>query len=303
MNTSDRPEGPVPAWHPASPPALATPAAEVWDETPDIGPPPAKILNARVVWRAARRHWWQILVLWTVLSAGLLALAYTKIQTSYEATSWLIVRSSTPRIFEQSSNMMGDFNRYQRTQVDLVTSSDVLGDTLTRHPELAALPLLRGSEDPESDIRRLLRVQIRPDTNLITVGASSENKNEAVIIVDAVVEAYLKAANNWSSSESNDQIERLNEEARKLKIEIDGKKKKIKHLAQLLGNVDPTVLKDQGKMSLERFQQFLNVCDNARIRRMELESEWKRPGGLPGPRFPSRSSLSKSRRDFSNCRR
>src|SRR5580704_2787909 len=99
MSASDRPESSIPAWHPASPPALASTAAEVWDETPDLGPPPAKMLNAKVVWRAARRHWWQILVLWTLISAGLLGLAYTKIKTSFDATAWLIVRASTPRIF------------------------------------------------------------------------------------------------------------------------------------------------------------------------------------------------------------
>src|SRR5690348_3283017 len=98
MSTSDRSEGPAPAWQHASPPALRT--AESWDEVPDLGPPPAKILSAKIVWRAARRHWWQILFLWIVLSAGLMTLAYLKIKTSYTATALLIVRSTTPRIFE-----------------------------------------------------------------------------------------------------------------------------------------------------------------------------------------------------------
>jgi polysaccharide biosynthesis transport protein len=258
MSASDHPESSTPAWHPASPPALASKAAEVWDEAPDLGPPPAKMLNAKVVWRAARRHWWQILVLWTVLSAGLLGLAYTKIKTSFDATAWLIVRPSTPRIFEQTSSM-GDFGRYQKTQVDLVTSPDVLGDTLTRHPELAALPLLRGSDDPEAEIRRMLKVQIRPDTNLITVSLSSEDKTEAVAIVDAVVEAYLKAANNWATTESQEQIARLEEEARKLKVEIDGKKTKLRNLVASLGTIDLNLLKDQGRVSLERFQGFLRA--------------------------------------------
>ena len=272
MSTSDRPEGSMPAWHPASPPALVSTASEVWDETPDIGPPPAKMINAKVVWRAARRHWWQILLLWSVLSAGLLALAYTMIKTSYDATSWLIVRTSTPRIFEQSSSI-GDFGRYQKTQVDLVTSPDVLSDTLARNPGLVALPLLRGTNDPEAELRRQLRVQIRPDTNLIMVSLSSEDKREAGLIVDAVVESYLMAAKNWASDESMQQIARLKEEERKLEVEIKAKKTKLQTLVETLGNIDPAQLKDQAKISVERFQRFQDSLDGAKLERIRLESE------------------------------
>jgi polysaccharide biosynthesis transport protein len=272
MNTSDHPEGPMPAWPPASPPALASTTSEVWDEIPDLGPPPAKMLNAKVVWRAARRHWWQILLLWSLLSGALVALAAARIKTSYDATSWLIVRTSTPRIFDQNSST-ADFGRYQKTQVDLVTSPDVLGDTLARHPEIAALPLLHGSDDPEAEIRRLLRVAIRPDTNLITVSLSSEDKDEAVAIVDAVVEAYLLAANDWVAQETKEQITRLNEEARKIKVEIDAKRANLRRLVLSAGSVDAGQLKDQGKVSLERFQTFLSRSDEMRFRRIDLEAQ------------------------------
>src|SRR5437764_14497834 len=95
MSTSDRPGAHVPAWQPAPPPAIAQ---ETWDEGHESGPPPAKLLNARVVWRAARRHWWQILILWAAGSAGSMALAYNKIKTSYEATALLAIKTSS-RIF------------------------------------------------------------------------------------------------------------------------------------------------------------------------------------------------------------
>jgi uncharacterized protein involved in exopolysaccharide biosynthesis len=94
---------------------------------------------------ALRRHWWWLLGVWLLASVGLMAYAFPK--TTFKATAWLIVRASTPRIFEQTSSI-GDFGRYQKTQVDLITSPDVLGDALTRHPELAGLPLMRGSPDP-----------------------------------------------------------------------------------------------------------------------------------------------------------
>src|SRR3954471_5199839 len=94
MNAPDRPDGPLmPAWPPASPPALPAPGG--WEEPPgsDDAPPP-RGFNARVVARAARRYWWQILILWVAGSVGLGTMAYYKIKTSYDATAWLEIRNA-----------------------------------------------------------------------------------------------------------------------------------------------------------------------------------------------------------------
>lgn len=281
MNTSDRSAESAPAWQPhAAPPALKT--SEPWEEVPDLGPAPAKMLNVKLVLRAARRHWWQILMLWILLSAGLMALAYTKIKTSYTATAMLIVRSTTPRIFDLGNSGIGDFGRYQKTQVELVTSSDVLGDTLAKHPELGALEALRGLSDPEAEVRRLLHVQIRPDTNLINVAMTSENREEAKQIVDAVVEAYLKAANTWANDESHQQIKRLQDEEQRLKNQIGAKRTALTNLVADLGDPDPNALRDQGKVSMERFQNYLANWDAVRLERIHLESELESARVLAG---------------------
>jgi capsular exopolysaccharide synthesis family protein len=243
------------------------------DEVADLGSPSAKLLNFKLILRAARRHWWQILVLWILLSGGLMALAYVKIKASYTATSLLEVKSTTLRIFDTLSTAGGDFGRYQKTQVELVTSPDVLGVALSKHPELAALESLRGASDPEAEIRRLLQVQIRPDTNLITVSMASEDRNEAVSIVDAVVAAYLAANQNWSGQETTIQIKRLKEETQKLETENSKNRATLINLVKRIGTVDPNALRDQGKVSLERFQNYLANLDAVRLERVHLESE------------------------------
>jgi capsular exopolysaccharide synthesis family protein len=244
------------------------------DEVADLGAPSAaKLLNFKLILRAARRHWWQILVLWILLSGGLMALAYVKIKANYTATALLEVKSTTLRIFDTLSTAGGDFGRYQKTQVELVTSPDVLGVALSKHPELAALESLRGVNDPEAEIRRLLLVQIRPDTNLITVSMASEDKTEAVSIVDAVVAAYLAANQNWAGEETRIQIKRLLEESRRLDIENASKRTTLLNLARKIGTVDPVALRDQGRVSLERFQNYLANLDAVRLERLHLESE------------------------------
>jgi succinoglycan biosynthesis transport protein ExoP len=274
MKTSDHPDQPLPAWQPAPPPALRT--AEPWDEMAEAGAhaPAGRGFNARIVWRAARRHWWQILLLWTTLSGGLMYLAYDKIKTSYTATVWLIVRSNSPRIFagDQGGGGSDNLTRYQKTQVELVTSPDVLGNTLAKHPDLTKQPILRGSDDPEAEIRKALSVTVKVDTSLITVAMSSEDPAEAKAIVEAVAESYLAEANNWASEESRAQVERLKKEVEKLDVSVDAKQEKLRKLVQKVGNVDPSDLKDQNRLSMERFNGFVAHLDAARLQRMELES-------------------------------
>jgi uncharacterized protein involved in exopolysaccharide biosynthesis len=235
-------------------------------------PSPAAHPRVRGIRTALRRHWKWMLGAWLLVTIGLMSYVFLSSKTQYDATSWLIVRASTPRIFDSSSST-SDFGRFQKTQVDLVTSPDVLGDALARHPEIAALPLLHGSDDPEAEIRRRMKVAIRPETNLIVVSLSSEDKDEAVAIIDAVVEAYLLAANDWVAQETKEQLTRLNEEARKLKVEIEAKRANLRRLVLGAGNVDVGRLNDQGKVSLERFQKFLGRLDDIKLRRIDLEAQ------------------------------
>jgi succinoglycan biosynthesis transport protein ExoP len=271
MKTSDQSDKPMPAWQPAPLPALRT--AEAWDEMAEAAHAPAgRSFNTRVILRAARRHWWQILILTCAMSAGLMALAYNKIKTSYNATVWLIVRPNATRIFANAGSDEAGLGRYQKTQVELVTSPDVLSNALARHPELAKLSIMEGTEDPESEIRKVLVVQIRPETNLIMVSMASENKEEAKAIVEAVTESYLAAANTWASEESQKQIQRLKAEREKLANTIEIKKRKLKGLVEKVGDIDPADLSNQRRVSAERYQGYLTHLDAVRLNRMQLES-------------------------------
>src|SRR4051794_23295480 len=120
MNTPDHPAGPVPAWPPA--PLPAVPPLASWDEPPpEAAPPPAKAITPQTVARAARRHWWQILLIWGVGSAVLMALAYTLVKPSYDAVAWLQVNPPPPQVIgpwvATTSN-----EGHMETQVQLIAS-------------------------------------------------------------------------------------------------------------------------------------------------------------------------------------
>src|SRR5690348_2870214 len=90
MDTIDRPDSNVPARYPADSPrtpagiaamsrdlAVATPAAALPQVTP------------RVLLRGLGRHWWKIMLFWSVLSIPLIFLIWALVEPTYEASSLL----------------------------------------------------------------------------------------------------------------------------------------------------------------------------------------------------------------------
>ena len=260
------------AWGPP-PPAVPAPV-ETWDDPPDAGPAGANPFQVKVIWKALGRYWWQILLLWAVGSAGALALARAKIRTNYDATAWLIVRSSAPGIFGNAGTQgSSDFLRFMKTQVELVTSPDVLKAALAKHADLMGLPRLAGAEDPEATIRGALNVQIRQDTNLFTVSMPSPDPAEARRIVDAVVDSYLDETNRWAIEQAEGQINRLREEARIKENEIRSGEEKLRKLVDSLGTVDAEALRDRERTSLAQFGRYLEEGQRLQLERIGLEGE------------------------------
>ena len=186
--------------------APAPAAAGAWEE-PAAEPPPPRAFPARVMARALRHYWWQILLLWGASSAALIALAYARVRPSYDAIAWLEVKPPPKELFGGSMSS-GDQTQMMETQVQLITSPDVLG-AAAKDPKVADLDRIRLARDAEAELRQAVRVQIMPRTTLINVFMSSPSPQEAARIVNAVVEAYDKTARSWTDSRAQDQIREL----------------------------------------------------------------------------------------------
>src|SRR5262245_39218774 len=120
MPTPQRPDGELAPWTPAPVAAKSMPA--VWEDPAIEAGVPPRMFSPKVILRAFRRHWWRMLAIWTISSAGLMYLAYTKIRPVYEAVSWLNVEPAGRGVLAQTGGSSADFGPYLETQVLLVTS-------------------------------------------------------------------------------------------------------------------------------------------------------------------------------------
>src|SRR3954462_264859 len=113
---------------------VATTVAAGWEEPAEAAAGP-RVFRVRMVMRALRHYWWQILLLWGAASAGLVVLAYTRVRPSYDAIAWLEVKPPPKELFG-GSLASGDQAQMMETQVQLITSPDVLS-AAAKDPKVA----------------------------------------------------------------------------------------------------------------------------------------------------------------------
>ena len=236
-------------------------------------PPPSPGFNPKIILSAIRRHWWQILLLWSVGSAVLVTLVYYKVKPTYEAIAWLEVEPTTRSLMAQSY-MIKDFEPFLETQVLLVESPDVLSAAL-QDPKVSSLPQVINSLDPEADLRKDINVAIQKGTHLIFVTMNTENASHGPTIVNAVIDAYRKSASTWSDSDMQDQVTRLQGLRKQFMGEVEKYKQQLLDLGRKRDSVDAVVTDGSGTkeaVTLEEYRQFRQRLAEVRMARYGAEA-------------------------------
>lgn len=201
-------------------------------------PPSAQpLLNVRVLVRGVLRHRWWILLVWIVGSALGLAFAYVYLEPKYEAVSIIQVDPVVSNPFTTQHVGGGRDGTFLETQRQLITSGNTLL-AAAEDPKIVGFPIIRESTDVLMALRRALDVRIVPNSSLIQVSMRSRNSEEAAAVVNAVVNAYLKADAERSANVNRQQIDRLTEFSKQLKAQVEERRKAWLELAAR-GNAEP----------------------------------------------------------------
>ena len=280
MDTPDRPEGALTPWSPSPPASPVTLASPAWAD--GIDPPTPKLFSVRTALRALRRHWWHILAIWAVGSAGLSYLAYTKVKPSFDAVSYIEVEPAAKSFIANINGGTTEaLQTYIETQVILVTSPDVVTEAL-RDPNIARLPRVASSLDPEIDLRKEIAVVPQKGTHVILVRMSGENSAEVTAIVNAIVGAYLAKSKTWTDQEVSAQIDQLKTMKLKYEKEVTALRDKMKALLVKGGeaNFAPGGKDDRdaetgGKLrvSVEEFRRLRQNLADLVIRKKTAEAQ------------------------------
>jgi capsular exopolysaccharide synthesis family protein len=184
----------------------------------------------RIMIRGARRYWWLVLMLWLVLSASIGVGIYLYVKPSYRALSLLRVDPAVTDLYDVGRARNESLDPFLQTQVQLITSPNVLTAAGT-NPKAAVLERIQKAGDVVQELRKVVNVSVIPGTYLIEVAMTSPNSYEAATLVNAVVDSFMEANNEWSDGMTRVQIRNLEAYNAELKNQTDELERKLKALA------------------------------------------------------------------------
>jgi capsular exopolysaccharide synthesis family protein len=195
-------------------------------------------INPRAFLRGLIRHWWQILLVWLVVSAPVLCLIYNFVEPTFEAFSILRIEPVQRSLYETSKQEESrSVTPYLQTQVSLITCDRVLGDAM-RSSEIIDLPVIKSFGDPKNNLRKAMLVEIVKDAYLIRVALGLSDGNQAASIVNAVVTSYLAYNSEFKRSGNSALRASLVAQSERLQNEVKERQDELRGI-YAKGTVDP----------------------------------------------------------------
>ena len=228
--------------------------AERFDDRNRFEPPSTGSRGSATEWigRACRRHWWRIVPLWLLASAGIWLNLARWFPNTYEATSVVQVDSGSGAGVPDRGNG-SDFATFKETQASRIVAPNVVKAALQANPDLGKQLALDTRTDPESAILRGISAVLRPKTDLIQVTMTAPKDDGLAAIVDGVIKAYLGRATSFNEEGVAQRSIRLRNLAKSKEDQVQSKRLEVARMVGKNGGaIDGIQGRDQHKIAIEQ---------------------------------------------------
>jgi capsular exopolysaccharide synthesis family protein len=150
-------------------------------------------------------------VVCVLAGAGSFAAAYVLVPAKYSVTASVQVASTNPNPITKNQWRSDLFPTIMKTQAARIKSRDVLLRALNNE-QARNLAVVRQFPDTLSTITWLdkeIKVDFQDGSEFLTVALESENPEEAVVLLDAVVQSYLSLVNGKEDSKRHVQVDKV----------------------------------------------------------------------------------------------
>ena len=222
-------------------------------------------------WRTLR-YKWTIFLVTSLIAAPAIAVVWRFSYPLYRAAGQIRVRPIIPHlVFRTEDNgMIPYYKGYLNTQVAVILSPTVLQRALGRaqlkatswysQPSVSLLPDSRSHLEVLQDE---LTVRPRPMTEVIDIYIETPNSNDSAVIVNAVLDEYIKYANEMTDEGSNKLYGRLVKQYNSIKRQVRQQEKNIVKLQRKLGASDPQQLLAHKRIRLDETEAQLEKISRA----------------------------------------
>jgi len=211
------------------------------------------------------------LVVFVFVTAPAIALVWTCVIPEYQAVAEVRVRPIIPRlVFQTDDNgVIPLYDSYVNTQVSIIRSLSILQRVLDQ-PEVQETQWYKNppkslkqrlGADPVPPLERLkeaLHVQPRERTEIIDISFMNPSAKDAKLIVDRVLDQYIRYAGERCDNTEEELYRRLVEQYKSLENEILGREKIISDIRKSVGMVSPEELISRKRLRLDETQARLN---------------------------------------------
>ena len=215
------------------------------------------------------------LAVFVLVATATIAAIWTQIVPQYEARAEVRVRPIIPRlVFQTDDNgVIPFYDSFVNTQVSIIRSLTVLQRVLDqpeiqktkwyKDPPKSLMERVSGNPTPAIDrLRDDLSAQPRPRSEIIDVSFMDPVAKEAKLIVDTVLQQYMKYVGEQSNATEDMLYRELTAQYNALDREIQSREKTCTDLCKSLGTDTPQVLISGKRVRLDGTQARLSELRN-----------------------------------------
>jgi len=254
-----------------------------------VGARPASPAQRAFSPRLLLRYKWSILGVFVLVAALAVGGIWVLIVPRYKATAIIEVSPVIPQLLAGKSDMVPLYESYRGSQADFIANPVVLNGLLddakvrqTRWYRAApASPLealldrlhLRSPSPPMDRLSEDLKAEVPRGKQLIVVSMTTPTPGEAKLIVNRVLESYVRFTNERASTSENELMGKLRKEIGDREIELKGLEDTAAQLRQQLGTGAPEELVRERALGLLRLEATVNsLRTDVEVARRTLES-------------------------------
>jgi len=210
------------------------------------GPSPANSFAGLLSFMRAVQSRKRIVILAVIVSSLLGALYYVTAIPYFESTAQLLIVATNADVLEGTAASNQVFQSILPTYVEVINGDAVLDEAAAALPAEHQIDFKGVSPDRRAAaLRKQLNVIPSRKGNIITVEFQSKDPNTAAVVVDSVLDSYLKYMDETHQSNSKQYLEVLTGERNDLVAELNTKQRKLQQLRQdsqvLLGTGDSSM--------------------------------------------------------------
>jgi capsular exopolysaccharide synthesis family protein len=246
--------------------------------------PAPRALSARLLFQ----YKWSILGLFVLVGGLAVGGIRVLLVPRYRATAIIEVSPVIPRLLAGQGDLVPLYESYRGSQADFITNPVVLNGVLDDaqvkqsrwYRATPASPLealldrlhLRSPSPPLDRLVAALEVEVPKGKQLVVVSLTATTPGEAQLIVDRILESYVRFTNERASTSEYDLMGKLRKEIGDRELELQGLEETAAQLRQQLGTDAPEELVRERGLGILRLKATVDALQtDLEVARRTLE--------------------------------